>query len=133
MGVEARMPNESSPASPEHGAGAVTLAELLYYVADPLQRRKLEAYRIAYEKEHGLTDLTLRYTCTWPTEYQDWLIRIDPKRYYDGLPPFVKAWIKGKALAAAEVGRLDDIPDAFLQLYLSNQMQARPQNQSGRE
>jgi len=99
-----------------------TLAEMLFYLSDPDKRKELEQYRVDYEAEFGETDLTKRYTSTWPAEQQKWLMEHDMRRYFDGLPPFVKAYFKGKMQLAAREGRLDDKPDALLKLYVSGQM-----------
>ena len=99
-----------------------TLAEMLFYLSDPAKRRELEEYRIEYEAVHGPTNLTKRYTSTWPREQQDWLITHDTKSYFDGLPPFAKAFLKGKMQAAAQEGDLDSMPANLLRLYCSHEM-----------
>lgn len=99
-----------------------TLAEMLLYLPDPARRVELEKYRIEYEALFGETDLTKRYTLTWPEEQQDWLMKHDMKRYFDGLPPFAKAFFKAKMETAARNGCLDDKPDEFIELYVARQM-----------
>jgi hypothetical protein len=99
-----------------------TLAELLFYLPSRELRRELESYRIAFEEEHGKTDLTKRYTSTWPIEQQRWLLKHDTKRYFDGFPPFAQAFLKGKMQIAAAAGSLDDTPSHFLRLFVSGQM-----------
>jgi hypothetical protein len=79
---------------------------------------ELEEYRIAFEKIHGETDLTLRYTSTWPREQQIWLMQHDFKRYLSGLPAFVQAYLHGKMELAASRGELDNMPDNALALFL---------------
>ncbi len=116
----ARMPS-SGQGSPKPNVPE-TLAELLFYLPDLDNRRELEKYRIDYEAVHGRTSLTKRYTSTWPVAQQEWLIRHDPKRYFDGLPPFAKAYIKGKMQIAASDGSLDNSPDHLLKLFVSGQM-----------
>lgn len=103
--------------------GAYTLAEMVHFVKSPKLRRELEAFRIAYEEKFGETDLTKRYTSTWPTAQQEWLLEYYPKRYWDGLPPFVQAFLKEKMIGIQKAGTLDDAPHSFLRLYLSRQMQ----------
>jgi hypothetical protein len=120
MHQEARMPGSEVGRTAQNEL--LTLAEMMYYLSDPVARRKLEEFRIEYEKMNGPTDLTKRYTCTWPTAHQEWLINNETKQYYEGLPPFVQAWIKNKVLGAARAGRLDDVPDTYLRLYLKNEM-----------
>jgi len=100
-----------------------TLAELLFYLDDPKQRRELESYRIKYEAVHGPTDLTRRYTSTWPVEAQRWLWRNDVKSYFDGFPPFAKAYIKGKMELAAASGELDNELDEYVRLFVQGNMQ----------
>jgi hypothetical protein len=102
------------------------MAEMLFPLANADSRQKLEAWRIEYEQSHGPTDLTVRYTSTWLPAYQEWLIQHETRRYFDGLPPFAKAWIKGKFVGAAREGTLDDMPDEFLRLYLANEMRLDP-------
>ena len=101
---------------------AATLAEMLVYYADPASRRELEEYRKEYEATHGPTDLTKRYTSTWPGAQQDWLLEHEPKRWFDGLPPFAKAYLKSKMEAAARDGALDDMSDELLRLYIRREM-----------
>lgn len=103
-----------------------TLAALLFPVSDPEAQREIDTFRIEYEQAHGATDLRLRYTSVWPKEQQKWLIENDPQRYFEGLPPFAKAWIKGKFIAAGQAGNLDDMPDEFLELFLKNKMRLDP-------
>jgi hypothetical protein len=99
-----------------------TLAETICYLPLPQLRAELEAYRVEYESRYGQTDLTRRYTSTWPPEQQEWLIRHDIKRYFDGLPPFAKAFFKGKMELASRAGNLDDMPDGLLRLYVTGNM-----------
>jgi hypothetical protein len=99
-----------------------TLAEMLVHCPDANTRHQYEDYRIKFEAVHGPTDLTKRYTSTWPVPHQNWLIEHDVKRYFDGLPPFVKAFLRGKIEIAASEGRLDDIPDNFLRLFIRREM-----------
>jgi hypothetical protein len=99
-----------------------TLAETLFYLSDPAKRHELEEFRIEYESVHGQTDLTKRYTSIWPAAQQAWLMKHDLKRYFEGLPPFAKAYLKGKIQAAAQDGNLDDMPDGYLRIFISKQM-----------
>jgi hypothetical protein len=100
-----------------------TLAEMLVLDAgNEQQRRQLEEYRIKFEAVHGPTDLTKRYTSTWPAEQQHWLMRNDIKRYFDGLPPFVKAFYRGQMEIQAREGNLDVMPDNWLRLFAKKQM-----------
>lgn len=99
-----------------------TLAEMLFHLSDPARRRELEEYRIEFEAIYGCTDLTRRYTSTWPEAEQDWLIEHDTRAYFNGLPPFAKAYVKGKMQIAAADGSLDDMPDCLLRLFVSGQM-----------
>jgi hypothetical protein len=99
-----------------------TLSELLFSFSSPAARKQLEEYRIAFEAIYGPTDLTRRYTCTWPRWQQEWLMEHDHKSWFDGLPPFLKAYLRGKMDLAAEEGKLDDMPDNYIKLYVSKQM-----------
>lgn len=116
--MPSRTPNpEGVPSETE-----TTLAEFLCTLPTLEMRRDLEAFRIQYEAEHGETDLTRRYTCTWSPNAQEWLIRNYPKRFWDGLPPFLQAFLKSKMRAAARDGRLDDKPDVLIRLFLTGEM-----------
>jgi hypothetical protein len=99
-----------------------TLADLLFPLCAPHKRGELEQFRIEYEAVHGPTDLTRRYTSTWPIEQQDWLVRNDIKSFFDGLPPFAKAYLKGKMQLAGRRGTLDNMPNRMLQLFVSGRM-----------
>jgi hypothetical protein len=95
---------------------------MLFPLSDSELHRELEQYRIKYEAEHGETDLTRRYTSTWPAEQQAWLLRHEPRRYFEGLPPFAKACLKAKMSAAARRGMLDDMPDSYVELFVRGEM-----------
>ena len=69
-----------------------------------------------------LGGFTKHYTTTLQKEDQEWLIEHHPKRYWDGLPPFVQEFLRTKVVAAHQVGKLDDMPNEILRLYLSGQM-----------
>lgn len=105
-----------------HSSEPKTLAEMLFPLLDPAEHRELEEFRIKFEEVHGPTDLTLRYTSTWPEFQQDWLIKHQTKQYFDGLPPFAKAFLHGKMKLAAQSGTLDNMPDNFLRLFVSGGM-----------
>ncbi len=100
-----------------------TLSEILFRFGTPRLRRELENFRGKYEAEFGETDLTRRYTSTWPIDEQEWLIQNHPKRYWDGLPSFVQAFLKEKMVAAHRDGKLDDMPSSYLSLYLAGKME----------
>jgi hypothetical protein len=120
MRLEARMPRAEGDDSKSNSCG--TLAALLFGFRDPRLSQQLEKFRISYEAEFGPTDLTKRYTSTWPADHQDFLIENWPERYWDGLPPFVQAFIKEKMHAARRKGNLDNMPANYLRLYLSGKM-----------
>jgi hypothetical protein len=99
-----------------------TLAEILVPMSDPVQQTELERYRVKYEAVHGPTDLTRRYTSTWPLNDQAWLVAHEPKRWFEGLPPFGRAYFLGKIQAAAKEGNLDAIPDEFISLFIKGEL-----------
>jgi hypothetical protein len=103
-----------------------TLAEMLFFLSDATKRHELEEFRKKYEAVNGPTDLTKRYTSTWPQAHQDWLVINDTKRWFDGLPPFVRAYLRGKMELVAHEGRLDDMPDELVRLYASGGMKHGP-------
>jgi hypothetical protein len=99
------------------------LGSLLYWFKEPSVRRQLEQFRVKYEKEFGPTDITKRYTSLWPEKDQTWMVKNELKRYWDGLPPFVQAFMKGRMDAAHRAGTLENEPDSnLLRLYLQRQM-----------
>lgn len=51
--------------------------------------------------------MTRRYTCTWPTVQQQWLFEHDTKAWLDGLPPYVRAFMKTKAEAISNASVQD--------------------------
>jgi hypothetical protein len=116
----ARTPNDSKDAARDRSPE--TLAEMLFFLPDPAKRRELESYRLKFEVVHGPTDLGRRYTSTWPKAHQDWLIDHDAKRWFDGLPPFAKGYLRGKMEIAASRGTLDNMPDNLLRLYTAKLM-----------
>lgn len=99
-----------------------TVAELLVYLPDPEKRKELEEFRVKYEALNGATDLTKHYTSMWPKPQQDWLFENHTKLWFDGLPPFAKAYLRGKMEIAANEGRLDDAPEKLLKLFVSGGM-----------
>jgi hypothetical protein len=124
MKKEARMPPAPSDGDDAPPKTSVwTLAELFYGFRDPRYRQQLEDFRIQYESQFGETDLTRRWTSNLPTDQQEWLQNHHPKRYWDGLPPFVQAFFKEKFRQAHKKGNLDDMPAKLLSLYLRGQME----------
>src|SRR2546423_1802768 len=105
-------------------ARSTSLAEMLFphYGIDWIAGRELEQYRQEYETAFGPTDLTRRYTSTWPKDQQQWLVRHEPKAWFDGLPPFAKAYMRGKLDLAASRGGVDYVPDYLIRLYVSKEM-----------
>ena len=107
-------------------AAGATIADMLFPLSNPLSRTQLEDFRLSYEKAYGPTDLTKRYTSTWPRDQQSWLLKYQTKMYFEGLPSFAKAWIKGKLMGAAEAGTLDDMPENFLRLFAERELDLDP-------
>jgi len=116
------MPQQPDKGKTAYRQNQQTLAELFCRFPDPRARRELEEFRIKFEAEFGGTDITKHYTTTLQKEDQEWLMEHHPKRYWDGLPPFVQAFLRAKVVAAHQVGKLDDMPNAILRLYLSGQL-----------
>ena len=102
------------------GSPPRTLTECLFLPID--DATELEKFRLRFEAEHGKTDLNKYYTSQWPTEQRDWLVKSDPEAYYEGLPPFVKAYLLAIAREAARDGRLDDQSDDLIRLYISGKL-----------
>lgn len=107
-------------------AATMTLAQALFPLTSSSARQAVERFRVSYEQFHGPTDITRRYTSIWPADEQRWMIAHETKAYFDGLPPFAKAWVKSQIEKASEAGRLDDVPDDYLRLFLSRQMRLDP-------
>lgn len=99
-----------------------TLAELLFRLSTPDLRNTLERFRVKYEASHGPTDLTRRYTSMWETKDQEFMLNNFPKEYFDGLPPFVKAFYREQLGQRAKEGRLDDAHPKFIELFVRGQM-----------
>lgn len=101
-----------------------TLAEMVYpLLTEAAHVQELEAFRIAWERRTGReTDLTRNYTSLWPLAEQNWMLDHEPRRYFDGLPEFARAFIKAKCQAAARAGRLDDLGHRFLGLFVRGEM-----------
>lgn len=109
--------------------GQRTLAEFFYSFHDPALRRELEQFRVAFERECGETDITRRWTSMLSRDDRQWLLRNHPRRFWNGLPPFVQAFVRTKMQSVGRQGNLDDVPDSVLQLYLSGAMdQSRRDN-----
>lgn len=112
----------SAPESNKRRSDQRTLADYFFYLANPIRRDELERFRVKFEAVHGDTDLTQRWTSMLERDDRQWLIKHYPRRYWNGLPPFVQAFVKSKMDAARVHGTLDDMPDALLRLYLEGDM-----------
>lgn len=93
-----------------------TIADLCAYLPNAKSRKELEEFRVEYERSHGPTDLTKRYTTTLPTSDQAMLLKRYPKEYMAGFPPFLVAWLRQRYHEASVDGTLDDHPDQFIRL-----------------
>ena len=98
---------------------------MLYFIPDRAKRLELEQYRQEFEAINGPTDLTRRYTSMWPRDQEDWLFQNATKHWFDGLPLFVRAYLCGKMDIAVEEGRMDDMPDELVRLYMNGEMTIR--------
>src|SRR5262249_35218738 len=85
----------------------------------------VDSYRCEFESTWGPTDLTRAYTSQLPQEFQAWLLKNEPRRYYLGLPRFFQAYQRGCLELAAQVGKLDDMPDGYVRLFTSDKMDIR--------
>ena len=112
----------TSPSEDDDHRKEVTLAELIFPLSDRQERKSLERFRVDYEAVHGPTDLTRRYTCIWPSENQAWLFTHETKRYFDGLPAFVQAYLLDQFRLYAGSGKLDTLPDEWIRLYVQRRM-----------
>lgn len=126
------MPSSSSGMEPTPDKQSIeTVAELVFRFPTAELRRDLEEFRIQYELKTGRpTDLTRRYTSILPKEQEDWLFANHPKLYWDGLPAFVQAFVKGRMQSQHRNGQLDDISDKFLELYLKGKLQVHNEEHS---
>jgi hypothetical protein len=120
MGNMAWMPSDADASN--DGPRPVTVAELFVYLSDPVQRQELEEFRVEYEALNGPTDLTKHYTSMWPQPQRELLFQHHTKLWFDGLPPFAKAYLRGKMEIAAKDGRLDDAPDKLLKLFVAGEI-----------
>lgn len=87
---------------PEHRS----IADMLLPLSSEQQQADLELFRVRYEREHGPTDLTRRYTSTWPTALQQSLFAHEPQAWFDGLPPFAKAFLVEQVRSHVDQGLL---------------------------
>lgn len=95
-------------------------------------RKQLEDYRVEWERVHRRkVDLTKHYVSMWPAPARDWLIVNDTQRYFDGLPEFAQDFIREKMKAAAKEGRLDNMHELYLNLYVAGGMDKQRPGRSG--
>lgn len=87
---------------------------------------EVESFRIAWEREHGPTDITRYYTSLWPEDQADALCAIDPQTYFQGLPPFLQSYIAADTSKLADRGRIDDVADPFRTLFLRGRLRPLP-------
>lgn len=113
--------------SSNDSATALTLASFFLKLDDPALAAELERFREKYEKRFGEADITRRWTSTLPERERQWLIVHHPRRYWSGLPPFLRAYLRQKMSDARAIGRLDDAPDTFLRMYATGTMEIDPE------
>lgn len=112
--------DEAHEAVPKRPKGPMTLTDC--YVRhmlpdDSPARAPLERCRIEYEAAHGPTDPTQYYTSMRPLEEQCWLLENHPTLFWDGLPPFFRAYLERTFENRRNAGSLDDLPDLWLRAY----------------
>ena len=100
-----------------------SISNCLFHTDDEETQAELEEFRISYERRHGQTDLTRRYTSTWPENERLWLAKMHPAEYFNGLPPFVKAFLKQKMENSLQQGTGDNLPNSMIKLYMSGKME----------
>src|SRR5438552_19081483 len=109
---------QPNPSGEPSQAQVFNLASTICCFEDAELREELEKFRVSYERASGVTtDLTRRYTCTWPTEQQHWLLEKHQARVFEGWSSFVRACYTAKMSNARRCGRLDDMPGRMLALY----------------
>lgn len=116
------MSNDGSSSMPEEWKDRIrtecgpyrTVADVLFWMEDAARREELEAFRIKFEERHGPTDLTKRYTSTWPIEQQRLLATVDPLRYFNGLPRFVQGYLNQLISMTQEELGLDALSSELL-------------------
>ncbi len=109
---------------PKRSKGEKTIAELVCYFATRQLRRKLEDFRIEWEIKNGPIDITRHYTSMLTSDEQEFLMKAEPKRYFDGLPTFVQDFIREAMREAAAEGSLDNMPSSFLRMYMRGEMES---------
>ena len=109
------------------------LSDIVFPVSKESVAAELESYRIQYEKENGITDLSRRYTSLLPTDTQRWLMEKYPEHYYSGLPSFVKSFIQKRVADLNSRGQLDDAPAYTIKLVVKGLLDLNSQNRGGRE
>lgn len=105
------------------------LTDYLFGLTTAERRKAVDDFRIEYERVHGLTDLTRRYTSQLPQDEIDWLASKYPHHFFQGLPPFVQEYVRVTTSKAQESGALDDLAPLYLHLLVSGAITPR---QSGR-
>lgn len=101
--------------------GPVMSMEELVPVVTPEFRERLRRYREQYEQINGPTPCGL-YTSMLPERVQEWMLADDELRveYFNGLPPFMIDYFEMLAQAQASKGRLDDLSDPVVAVFIQN-------------
>lgn len=99
-----------------------SITDILFWSGIRSVQDRLEKYRVEFELEHGPTDLTKHYTSMMSAESEEWLLRNDPKRWYDGLPTFVQSYLSRHVFRVAARGELDMLNDPLIKLYIEGHL-----------
>jgi hypothetical protein len=92
----------------------------LFTVADPELQRQIHEFRLEYELVNGPTDVSLPFGSTQAPLIQDKRYRQDAAKFIASLPPFIIAFYEEECQRAVAEGRLDDISDRILRVFMAN-------------
>lgn len=83
---------------------------------------ELEDYRLEFELLHGPTSVTDSYTSSLSASEQSHLLRNEPGAYWNGLPPYVRSFLRERIEGSAREGNLDSLSDAWIRAYISGHL-----------
>ncbi len=82
----------------------------------------VEQHRLSYEQLHGATELDRYFTTMRPLAEQRWLLAKYPQQYWAGMPAFMRSFMEQLIADKRHQGRLDDLPEEWIQAIASGQL-----------
>lgn len=105
----------------EEGDESLRATHALMPVSSMRLLRELHAYRLEYEKTHPDASADGKsLTTTLPAQAQSHLWRHRTQDYVAGWPAFARAFFEERCGMMARDGRLDDMADGFVKLFIAN-------------